>query len=72
MSSHPRLATPSGATYELRFKSLFDAGRALAFPCDAQGEVDESALSQQALKNYRRARKVIGKDWATPMVQQIH
>lgn len=71
MSSHPRLVTPS-ATYELRFRSLFDAGRALAFPCNEQGQVDESALSQQALQNYQRARKVIGKDWATPLVQRIH
>jgi hypothetical protein len=23
---------------ELRFQSLFDAGRALAFPCDARGQ----------------------------------
>ena len=56
------------ARYELRFRSLFDAGRALAFPCDANGKVDESTLSERARSNYERARKVIGKEWATPMV----
>ncbi|MES2889825.1 MAG: hypothetical protein V4739_17665 [Pseudomonadota bacterium] len=60
---------PLGGTYELRFRSLFDDGRALAFPCDAQGRVDESGLSDQARHNYLRARQVIGKDWATPLVQ---
>ena len=64
-------ATPdprSDAHYELRFRSLFGTGRALAFPCDASGKVDENGLSEQARSNYERARKVIGKDWATPTV----
>ena len=68
MSEPATPATPSGALYELRFKSLFDSGRSLAFPCDASGKVDESGLSEQARSNYERARKVIGKDWATPTV----
>jgi len=38
--------------YELRFRSLFDDGRALAFPCDANGHVDLDALSEQARSNY--------------------
>jgi hypothetical protein len=29
----------SHPVYEMRFRSLFDAGRGLAFPCDAQGRV---------------------------------
>ena len=68
MSSHGSSVPTTGARYELRFRSLFDAGRALAFPCDAHGQVDESTLSERARSNYERARKVIGKDWATPLV----
>lgn len=68
MSSPASSAARAGTIYELRFRSLFDTGRALAFPCDKHGQVDESRLSEQARHNYQRARKVIGKDWATPMV----
>ncbi len=68
MSFHGPSVLVPGACYELRFRSLFDAGRALAFPCDANGTVDESTLSERARSNYERARKVIGKEWATPMV----
>lgn len=68
MSDPATPASPPGVLYELRFRSLFNAGRALAFPCDASGKVDESGLSEQARFNYERARKVIGKDWATPAV----
>lgn len=69
MSRPSSPVTPLGGTYELRFRSLFDDGRALAFPCDAQGRVDETGLSEQARHNYLRAREDIGKDWATPSVQ---
>ncbi len=37
------------ACYQRRFRSLFDEGRALAFPCDAQGHVDMDTLSPRAL-----------------------
>ena len=29
----------SPAAFQIRFRSLFDSGRALAFPCDANGQV---------------------------------
>jgi hypothetical protein len=54
--------------FELRFVSLFHAGRALAFPCDARGEVDLDALSERARINYFSARRAIGRDYATPIV----
>ena len=57
-------------TFELRFQSLFDAGRALAFPCDADGRVDLDALSERARLNYFHARSVIGRDFAPPAVRQ--
>jgi len=55
--------------FELRFQSLFNEGRALAFPCDAQGHVDMDALSDRARDNYLYARTVVGREFATPAVQ---
>ena len=46
--------------YVLRFQSLFDEGRAYAFPCDDKGLVDLDALSEKARNNYLYARAVIG------------
>lgn len=66
MNSRPM---PLGAhDYELRFESLFQAGRALAFPCDAQGGVRLDALSERARQNYLFARAVVGREYATPIV----
>ncbi len=56
------------ATFELRFQSLFHEGRALAFPCDAGGEVDVDALSERARHNYFFARTLIGRDYTAPSV----
>jgi hypothetical protein len=58
--------------YELRFQSLFNEGRALAFPCDAQGHVDMDALSDRARGNYLYARAVVGREYATPSVLRCH
>ena len=55
--------------YELRFRSLFDKGRAYAFPCDAAGHVDLDALSERARSNYFFARTVIGREVSMPFVQ---
>ena len=55
--------------YELRFRSLFNEGRAYAFPCDAAGHVDMDALSDRARENYLSARAVIGREVAMPAVQ---
>ena len=54
--------------FELRFQSLFAPGRALAFPCDAQGHVDLNTLSERARNNYLFARATVGRDHATPRV----
>jgi hypothetical protein len=58
--------------FELRFQSLFDAGRAYAFPCDAKGHVDMDRLSDRALTNYLYARTVVGREVLTPSVQVRH
>ena len=54
--------------YELRLRFLFNEGRAFAFPCDAQGNVDMDALSERARENYFYARTVVGRELAVPAV----
>ena len=54
--------------YQLRFESLFNPGRALAFPCDAGGHVEMDSLSERAKRNYLYARAVVGREFATPAV----
>jgi hypothetical protein len=53
-------------TFELRFASLFVPGRALAFPCDAQGHVDLETLTGRARVNYFFARGMVGRDYSQP------
>jgi hypothetical protein len=60
----------TSARYELRFSSLFDEGRGLSFPCDAQGQVDIDALSSRARLNYLYARTVIGREFSMPAVRR--
>jgi hypothetical protein len=62
------LSTHSRVDYELRFRSLFDEGRAYAFPCDAAGHVDLDALSERARHNYYYARTVVGREFSMPCV----
>jgi hypothetical protein len=57
--------------YELVFNSLFDQGRALAFPCDSEGRVDVGALTDRARENFRRAMAQVGSEYATPFVRQV-
>jgi hypothetical protein len=57
-------------SYELRFQSLFDPGRAFAFPCDAAGRVDMDALGDNALNNYLYARTAVGREFLMPSVQR--
>lgn len=59
------------ADYVLRFQSLFDEGRAYAFPCDADGHVDMDTLSERARNNYLYARAVVGRELAQPAVQAV-
>ncbi len=66
MNATDVLASPR---FLLRFQSLFHSGRALVFPCDAQGRVTLDALSEKARKNYLFARAVVGHEYASPVVQ---
>jgi len=54
--------------FVLHFRSLFDDGRGLAFPCDEHGEVDIAALSPRARANYASARGAVGRDFGVPAV----
>jgi hypothetical protein len=65
-------AEDSAPAFELRFKSLFDEGRALAFPCSVDGLVDLDELSQRARDNYFYARSTIGRDFSLPAVGRRH
>lgn len=67
-STAPRAAGPFESRFELRFQSLFHSGKALAFPCDARGEVSLDALSERARENYFFARAVVGHEYAAPVV----
>lgn len=64
MHNHP--AGPAG--YEIRFQSLYDAGRAVTFPCDAQGSVLWERLSERARQAYERTRALVGREYASPAV----
>jgi hypothetical protein len=55
-------------SFELRFRSLFQEGRALAFPCDADGRVELDSLTDRARDNYFYARSLIGREFAMPAV----
>jgi hypothetical protein len=57
--------------YEVRYESLFNAGRAFSFPCDEQGHVELDALSDRARTNYFYARTVIGREFAAPAVLRL-
>jgi hypothetical protein len=62
-------SSSSTSSFELCFFSLFNSGRALAFRCDAAGQVDLDALSERARSNYFYARSVIGREFAWPAVR---
>jgi len=58
----------SKGQFQLRFQSLFDSGRGLAFPCDAAGQVDLNQLSDRARNNYLYARAMVGRELSAPAV----
>jgi len=66
MNAHSQIA--SAGSYEIRFQSLFNEGRALAFPCDPGGHVDLDAVSERARNNYLFARAMVGREYAPPRV----
>jgi hypothetical protein len=65
MSAHQQ---ESSTGFELRFDPLTTPGQILAFPCDAQGQVDLNSLSNRARCDYLFARALIGRDFTRPAV----
>ncbi len=63
-----RTESLSATRYELRFASLFDAGRGYAFPCDAEGGIDLAALSERARASLQQAQRAVGRDLMQPVV----
>jgi hypothetical protein len=57
--------------FELRFRSLFQQGRALAFACDDQGNIELDRLSETARQRYLYARALVGREFATPVVLPV-
>jgi hypothetical protein len=57
--------------FELRFRSLFQEGRALAFSCDAHGHIDLDRLSDRSRERYLYARALVGREYAQPEVLPI-
>lgn len=68
MSTASVLSVSADDGYELRFDSMFVAGRGLSFPCNATGSVDLDRLSDRARRNYLYARAVIGREFLMPAV----
>jgi hypothetical protein len=58
-------------SHELRYQSLFNPGRALSFPCDAEGHVQLDSLDDRAMANYLYARVVVGREYAIPLVSVV-
>lgn len=54
--------------FQLRFASLVERARALAFTCDAGGRVDLNALDDRARNDYLYARAMVGREFAWPVV----
>lgn len=63
-------ATPS-PHFELLFRALHAQGRALSFPCDAEGHVALDELPEPARSNYLYARVVVGHEFAWPVVRPL-
>ena len=56
--------------FEVRFQSLFNQGRGMAFPCDSEGRVDIDKLNEKLRNNYLFARAMVGREFAMPTVQK--
>jgi hypothetical protein len=58
----------SNSAFELRFRHLFKPGRAFAFPCDAEGNVDLGGMSERCRNSYFYVRTVVGSEVDVPRV----
>jgi hypothetical protein len=63
-------STPEATVYEIRFQSLFKEGRALAFPCDRNGQFDLDNAQPRLRDSYLFARAMMGREYAFPVVMR--
>ena len=61
----------SQVRYELRFMPLLGGGCQYAFPCDAQGCVSFSLLTEHTRCNYFFARTAVGREFSAPFVSPV-
>lgn len=59
------------AEYELRFRSLFEPGRAYAFPCDAEGNPRTDVMSDGTIQRLKRIRERVGLDFEMPRITRV-
>ena len=63
------IASPDQGPYELRFRPVFGDRGALAFPCDAGGQVDLDSMTDKTRIAYLYARTVVGREFFMPVVR---
>jgi len=68
MVAHP---DTQSRQFQVRFVSLFNEGRAMAFPSDREGRVNLDSLPERARQNYLFARSMVGRDFAAPSVRAV-
>ena len=62
-------ASTDTAGFQLRFRSLFHAGRGYAFPCDSAGRVDVESLAETTRRSYLTACAAVGRELAAPAIE---
>jgi hypothetical protein len=60
------------ARFELWFQSLFNVGRALAFPCDREGRINFDAWGERLKQSYLFATAMTGREFAAPILKLSH
>lgn len=56
--------------FQLCFRSLFGHGRAYAFPCDREGQVEMDRLTESMRNNYLFARAMVGRELQVPTIER--
>jgi hypothetical protein len=69
MSPFATVPEAPGLSYELRFQSIYHAGRARSFPCDATGQPLWDRLSERARLSLAEVEDMVGREFAAPAVQ---
>jgi hypothetical protein len=72
VQNHPARPAAAEPAHQLRFVSLFDPGRGVSVPCDAQGEVNMNDLTERLKNAYLGARALVGREYAFPTVERLH